>query len=42
MRCDRCSKETKTLVKVESENSCEECYTRKSEAYSDTGCGCFG
>jgi len=26
MRCDRRSKETETLVKVGSENLCEECY----------------
>ena len=29
MRCNRCSKETETLVKMGSENLCEECYTRK-------------
>ncbi len=29
MRCDRCGKETETLVKVGSENLCEECYTKK-------------
>ena len=43
MRCDRCGKEVETLVKVGSENLCEECYEEERGFLdSDMSCGCFG